>query len=153
MDDFPGSGHHSEASPDSAVFVGRYDDLRRSVSEDMKVYTKAMPHGLKKVHSSLPTTLKSKIPVGQRSGVMASEQKNAKVKALGHLRLRDEDTNEVILVPTPSYDPKDPLNWYLSVGSHLPARKMLLISFHILIFFPIGQNGSSSTLRWQYVSQ
>lgn len=115
MDDFPGSGHHSEASPDSAVFVGRYDDLRRSVSEDMKVYTKAMPHGLKKVHSSLPTTLKSKIPVGQRSGVMASEQKNAKVKALGHLRLRDEDTNEVILVPTPSYDPKDPLNWYLSV--------------------------------------
>ena len=33
------------------------------------------------------------------------------VKTLGHLRLRDSETNEVILVPTPSSDPKDPLNW------------------------------------------
>lgn len=36
---------------------------------------------------------------------------NAHVKTLGHLRLRDAETNEVILVPTPSSDPKDPLNW------------------------------------------
>ena len=33
------------------------------------------------------------------------------VKTLGHLRLRHAETNEVILVPTPSSDPKDPLNW------------------------------------------
>lgn len=39
------------------------------------------------------------------------EQEDAQVKTLGRLRLRDEDTNEVILVPTPSNDPKDPLNW------------------------------------------
>jgi hypothetical protein len=32
-------------------------------------------------------------------------------KTLGHLRLRDAETNEIILVPTPSSDPKDPLNW------------------------------------------
>lgn len=34
------------------------------------------------------------------------------VKTLGHLRLRHADTNEVILVPTPSSDTRDPLNWY-----------------------------------------
>lgn len=33
------------------------------------------------------------------------------VKRLGHLRLRHAETNEIILVPTPSSDPKDPLNW------------------------------------------
>ncbi|KAJ5666379.1 uncharacterized protein N7477_008827 [Penicillium maclennaniae] len=33
------------------------------------------------------------------------------IKTLGHLRLRHAETNEVILVPTPSADPKDPLNW------------------------------------------
>jgi hypothetical protein len=33
------------------------------------------------------------------------------VKTLGHLRLRHAETNEVILVPTPSSDQKDPLNW------------------------------------------
>lgn len=33
------------------------------------------------------------------------------VKRLGHLRLRHAETNEIILVPAPSSDPKDPLNW------------------------------------------
>lgn len=36
---------------------------------------------------------------------------DAHVKTLGHLRLRDAETNEIILVPTPSSDPRDPLNW------------------------------------------
>lgn len=30
---------------------------------------------------------------------------------LGHLRLRHVETNEIILIPTPSADPNDPLNW------------------------------------------
>lgn len=47
----------------------------------------------------------------ERSGANFNEKESAQVKTLGHLRLRDEDTNEVILVPTPSDDPKDPLNW------------------------------------------
>jgi len=33
---------------------------------------------------------------------------------LGHLRLRHAETNEIILIPTPSQDPKDPLTWYVS---------------------------------------
>jgi len=44
---------------------------------------------------------------------------------LGHLRLRNEHTNEIILIPTPSTDPNDPLNWYVSsVPAHLcrPVR-------------------------------
>jgi len=30
---------------------------------------------------------------------------------LGHVRLRHVETNDIILIPTPSNDPKDPLNW------------------------------------------
>lgn len=37
--------------------------------------------------------------------------KTSNAKTLGHLRLRHAETNEIILVPTPSSDPKDPLNW------------------------------------------
>lgn len=35
-----------------------------------------------------------------------------RVETLGTVRLRHYETNEVILVPTPSNDPNDPLNWY-----------------------------------------
>lgn len=30
---------------------------------------------------------------------------------LGHVRLRDEHTDEIILIPAPSSDPNDPLRW------------------------------------------
>jgi hypothetical protein len=30
---------------------------------------------------------------------------------LGHVRLRDATTNEIILIPAPSLDPNDPLKW------------------------------------------
>ncbi|CAK7233776.1 hypothetical protein SBRCBS47491_008726 [Sporothrix bragantina] len=42
--------------------------------------------------------------------VKAVETSNA-VNTLGHVRLRDVTTNEIILIPTPSDDPRDPLNW------------------------------------------
>jgi hypothetical protein len=32
-------------------------------------------------------------------------------RTLGNVRLRDHATNEIILIPTPSSDPNDPLNW------------------------------------------
>ncbi|KAK0734127.1 major facilitator superfamily domain-containing protein [Lasiosphaeria miniovina] len=32
-------------------------------------------------------------------------------RTLGNVRLRHLDTNEIILIPTPSSDPNDPLNW------------------------------------------
>jgi len=31
---------------------------------------------------------------------------------LGSVQLRNPITNDIILVPTPSKDPNDPLNWY-----------------------------------------
>ncbi|KAK0748224.1 major facilitator superfamily domain-containing protein [Apiosordaria backusii] len=34
-----------------------------------------------------------------------------RVVTLGNVRLRDQGTNEIILIPTPSSDPNDPLNW------------------------------------------
>ncbi|KAF3010519.1 hypothetical protein E8E14_009823 [Neopestalotiopsis sp. 37M] len=33
------------------------------------------------------------------------------VRTLGTVRLRHHETNEIILIPTPSSDPNDPLNW------------------------------------------
>ncbi|KAF9880023.1 hypothetical protein CkaCkLH20_02834 [Colletotrichum karsti] len=35
----------------------------------------------------------------------------APLRTLGNVRLRDEATNEIILIPKPSADPSDPLNW------------------------------------------
>jgi hypothetical protein len=35
----------------------------------------------------------------------------SKKHTLGHVQLRDHETNEIILIPTPSSDPNDPLNW------------------------------------------
>lgn len=42
-------------------------------------------------------------------------REDTQLKTLGNLRLRDSETNNVILVPTPSSDPKDPLNWHVPV--------------------------------------
>lgn len=40
-----------------------------------------------------------------------SQKHVADIETLGHLRLRDAETNRIILIPTPSSDPNDPLNW------------------------------------------
>jgi hypothetical protein len=34
-----------------------------------------------------------------------------RMKTLGSVRHRHEHTGEIILIPTPSNDPNDPLNW------------------------------------------
>lgn len=39
------------------------------------------------------------------------ERDDAKKMTFGHVQLRDHETNEIILIPTPSSDPNDPLNW------------------------------------------
>ncbi|KAK3898948.1 protein HOL1 [Staphylotrichum tortipilum] len=42
----------------------------------------------------------------------ASEQaERARKRTLGNVRLRHHETNEIILIPAPSSDPHDPLNW------------------------------------------
>lgn len=40
--------------------------------------------------------------------------KLSKKETLGNVQLRHHETNEIILVPTPTSDPNDPLNWYNS---------------------------------------
>jgi hypothetical protein len=47
----------------------------------------------------------------------ATEQKlniTKRIHTLGSVRHRHEHTGEIILIPTPSKDPNDPLNWYVS---------------------------------------
>ncbi|KAF5019229.1 hypothetical protein F66182_8770 [Fusarium sp. NRRL 66182] len=48
---------------------------------------------------------------------------------LGGLRLRSEETDEIILIPTPSDDPNDPLNW------SKPYRVYIAILVSFAIFF------------------
>lgn len=38
-------------------------------------------------------------------------EKVVKKETLGNVQLRHHETNEIILVPTPTNDPNDPLNW------------------------------------------
>jgi hypothetical protein len=45
--------------------------------------------------------------------VHADDLKTGRKRTLGNVRLRDHRTNEIILIPTPSADPNDPLNWYV----------------------------------------
>lgn len=43
---------------------------------------------------------------------------------LGRQRLRHADTQEILLVPTPSNDPNDPLNWYVpALGQEILVRR------------------------------
>lgn len=55
------------------------------------------------------------------TGDMSNKPKK-QASTLGHVRLRDSATNEIILVPTPSSDPKDPLNWFALSPSRLTDR-------------------------------
>ncbi len=42
----------------------------------------------------------------------SSPAERARTRTLGNVRLRHHETNEIILIPAPSEDPRDPLNWY-----------------------------------------
>ncbi|KAK0657330.1 major facilitator superfamily domain-containing protein [Cercophora newfieldiana] len=45
------------------------------------------------------------------SNTLERVETSSKKRTLGHVQLRDHETNEIILIPTPSNDPNDPLNW------------------------------------------
>ncbi|ERS97464.1 MFS transporter [Sporothrix schenckii 1099-18] len=64
---------------------------------------------------------------------MAShDDRHAHKHKLGTLRLRHEHTNEVLLIPTPSDDPRDPLNWprwYKNYVAGLSAWAIFLSTF------------------------
>ncbi|KAH7039033.1 major facilitator superfamily domain-containing protein [Macrophomina phaseolina] len=52
-----------------------------------------------------------------------------KQQTLGSLRLRNHETNEIILIPTPSDDPNDPLNWSRAYRYYLAILLSLAIFF------------------------
>ena len=51
-----------------------------------------------------------------------------RVETLGSVRLHREHTHEVILIPTPSDDPNDPLNWYDPVPHNAKISPALTLS-------------------------
>jgi hypothetical protein len=46
------------------------------------------------------------------AGADPEDFKPEHVNTLGSIQLRHPVTNDIILIPTPSNDPNDPLNWY-----------------------------------------
>ncbi len=73
--------------------------------------------------------------------------KVARKRTLGNVRLRHHQTNEIILIPTPSNDPNDPLNWYAYVRS-TNSR------YHIILTITFtGRSGTSGTLQqvWSFI--
>ena len=72
------------------------------------------------IESTAPT------PVLANAECVDSYEKPLKrLVTLGSVRHRHEQTNEIILVPTPSTDPNDPLNWYdynPPMGLHFEAQ-------------------------------
>ncbi|KAI0125973.1 major facilitator superfamily domain-containing protein [Xylariales sp. AK1849] len=55
-----------------------------------------------------------------------------RLRTLGTVRLRHHETNEVILIPTPSNDPNDPLNWSQAYKYYMAAvicLAMLMCNF------------------------
>jgi len=46
-----------------------------------------------------------------RSGDHETVRENVRLASQGNVRLRHHETDAIILIPTPSNDPNDPLNW------------------------------------------
>ncbi|KAG5654978.1 hypothetical protein KAF25_011009 [Fusarium avenaceum] len=67
------------------------------------------------------------MPIAGPEGKIGSH--DAQNNNLGGLRLRNEETNEIILIPTPTNDPNDPLNW------SKPYRVYIAVLVSFAIFF------------------
>jgi hypothetical protein len=61
--------------------------------------------------SAIESTAPTPVPANAER-VDSYEKPLKRLVTLGSVRHRHEQTNEIILVPTPSADPNDPLNWY-----------------------------------------
>ncbi|KKY16834.1 putative mfs transporter [Phaeomoniella chlamydospora] len=69
--------------------------------------TPAPPQDVRKTSEATSATM-----VGYESAIPGDDlRKTMTVNTLGSVRLQHEHTNEIILVPQPSNDPNDPLNW------------------------------------------
>lgn len=59
-------------------------------------------------------------------------KEKSRKRTLGNLRLIDQETNTVILVPTPSSDPNDPLNWYVTAHCIFSLGTIPSTCIHVL---------------------
>ncbi|ELQ42331.1 hypothetical protein OOU_Y34scaffold00215g15 [Pyricularia oryzae Y34] len=77
------------------------------------------------------TETPSSAPTDRKKGAVALHDEGSR-GFLGTVRLRNDQTGEVILVPTPSNDPNDPLNWpqwYKNAVAALICCAMLMCNF------------------------
>ncbi|CAI7667778.1 unnamed protein product [Penicillium palitans] len=87
------------------------------------------------------------------------DPKALKHQTLGHIRLRHEHTNELILIPAPSLDPNDPLRWstpYKIYIATLVSLAMIMCNFMaagptvamVEIATDFKQGGDSTLTDW-----
>lgn len=67
-----------------------------------------------------------------------------KMYTLGSVRQRNEHTDEIILIPTPSRDPNDPLNWYVEL---LEIVRFISIELLSLMYVPGAREGNTTWRR------
>lgn len=84
------------------------------------------------------TETPSSAPTDRKKGAVALHDEGSR-GFLGTVRLRNDQTGEVILVPTPSNDPNDPLNWY--------GLYFLLFLIVYLFFFSLSLSLSAVKFR------
>ncbi|KPM42917.1 hypothetical protein AK830_g3653 [Neonectria ditissima] len=63
-------------------------------------------------------------------------EKMPKKETLGNVQLRHHETNEIILIPTPTNDPNDPLNW--SKGFRLYIAALVSVTIFLSNFLAAG---------------
>ncbi|TLD25298.1 hypothetical protein PspLS_05444 [Pyricularia sp. CBS 133598] len=83
------------------------------------------------IESQTPTETASCTPKDRKKGAVALQDEVSR-GSLGTVRLRNDDTGEIILVPTPSDDPNDPLNWpqwYKNIVAVIICCAMLMCNF------------------------
>ncbi|KAH6606640.1 mfs transporter [Trichoderma cornu-damae] len=71
-------------------------------------------------------------------GAKESIKEKTRKRTLGNLRLIHQETNTVILVPAPSSDPNDPLNWYMSTWRKHYVAGVLCLAMAVCNFLAAG---------------
>ncbi|OBT85854.1 hypothetical protein VE02_06087 [Pseudogymnoascus sp. 03VT05] len=72
-------------------------------------------------------------PISTNNG---AKEPLTKTQTLGSVRQRHEHTNEIILIPTPSRDPNDPLNW--SQGRKYYMATLICVAMFMCNFLAAG---------------
>lgn len=80
---------------------------------------------------------------------VAAERKRK--HTLGNVRLRHHETNDLVLIPTPSKDPNDPLNWSQPYKHYMAF--LVCLAMMVCNFLAAGKMGTYFPARNSWISE